>query len=68
MCNLSEWGFDMNGHTIDPETLAEVLEAMKSAAARLRGPACEFSSKRAAAALERARLDLIELTQQDDTQ
>lgn len=58
----------MNGRTIDPETLAEILETMKSAAARLRGQVCEFSSKRAAAALERARLDLIELTQQDDTQ
>jgi hypothetical protein len=46
--------------TIDPETLAEILEAMKSAAARLRGPVCEFSSKRAAASLERARLDLID--------
>lgn len=45
---------------IDPETLAEILEAMKSAAARLRGPVCEFSSKRAAASLERARLDLID--------
>lgn len=46
--------------TIDPETLAEILEAMKSAAARLRGPVCEFSSKRAAASLERARFDLID--------
>jgi hypothetical protein len=46
--------------TIDPETLAEILEAMKSAAARLRGPVCDFSSKRAAASLERARLDLID--------
>lgn len=45
---------------LDPETLAEILEAMKSAAARLRGPVCEFSSKRAAASLERARLDLID--------
>lgn len=45
---------------IDPETLAEILEAMQSAAARLRGPVCEFSSKRAAASLERARLDLID--------
>jgi hypothetical protein len=52
---------------LDPEALAEILEAMKSAAARLRGPVCEFSSKRAAAALDRARLDLIELTQQEPT-
>jgi hypothetical protein len=56
-------------NTPDPEALAEILEAMKSAAARLRGPICEFSSKRAAAALERARLDLIELlTQQEPTE
>jgi hypothetical protein len=53
------WGFDMN--TPDPETIAEILEAMQSAAARLRGTRCEFSDKRAAAAIERARLDLIEL-------
>jgi CTP:molybdopterin cytidylyltransferase MocA len=45
---------------LDPQTLAEILEAMKSAAARLRGPRCEFSDKRAAASLERARLDLID--------
>ncbi len=45
---------------IDPETLADILEAMKSAAARLRGPRCEFSNKLAAASLERARLDLID--------
>jgi hypothetical protein len=43
---------------LDPETLAEILEAMQSAAARLRGPRCEFSDKRAAASLERARYDL----------
>jgi hypothetical protein len=55
-------------NTPNPEALAEILEAMKSAAARLRGPVCEFSSKRAAAALDRARLDLIELTQQEPTQ
>jgi hypothetical protein len=48
-------------NTPDPEALAEILEAMKSAAARLRGPRCEFSNKRAAAELDRARLDLIEL-------
>ena len=47
-------------NTPDPDTLAEILETMKSAAARLRGPACEFSNKRAAAALDRARLDLID--------
>lgn len=46
---------------IDPQALAEILEAMQSAAARLRGPVCEFSSKRAAAELDRARADLIEL-------
>lgn len=51
----------MNPPTINPEALAEILEAMQSAAARLRGPVCEFSSQRAAAALDRARLDLIEL-------
>jgi hypothetical protein len=45
---------------IDPETLADILEAMKSATARLRGPRCEFSNKLAAASLERARLDLID--------
>jgi hypothetical protein len=45
---------------LDPETLADILEAMKSAAARLRGPRCEFSNKLAAASLERARLDLID--------
>jgi hypothetical protein len=45
---------------IDPETLAEILEAMQSATARLRGVRCEFSDKRAAASLERARLDLID--------
>ena len=56
---------DKPAPAIDPEALAEILEAMKSASARLRGPACEFSSKRAAAELDRARLDLIELTQQE---
>jgi hypothetical protein len=54
-------------NTPDPDTLAEIIETMKSAAARLRGPVCEFSNKRAAAALDRARLDLIELTQQEPT-
>ena len=51
---------DTPAPVIDPETLAEILEAMKSATARLRGPRCEFSDKRAAASLERARLDLID--------
>lgn len=51
---------DTPAPALDPETLAEILEAMKSAAARLRGPRCEFSDKRAAASLERARLDLID--------
>lgn len=49
--------------SIDADTLAEILADMKSAAARLRGHRCELSDKRAAAALERARLDLIELTE-----
>lgn len=53
--------------TIDPAALAEILEAMKSAAARLRGQPCELSNKRAAGALDRARLDLIELTQKEPT-
>lgn len=53
---------------IDPEALAEILEAMKSAAARLRGQPCEFSNKRAAAALERARLGLIELLAEEPTE
>jgi len=47
--------------SMDPEILGEILAEMKSAAARLRGVRCEFSDKRAAAALDRARLDLIEL-------
>lgn len=55
-------------HTINPQALDEILEAMQSAAARLRGPICEFSNNRAAAELERARLDLIELTQQEAKQ
>ena len=54
-------------NTPDPEALAEILEAMKSAAARLRGPRSEFANKLAAAELDRARLDLIELTQQEPT-
>jgi hypothetical protein len=55
--------------SIDPETRGEIeykiLAEMKSAAARLRGTRCEFSDKRAAAALDRARLDLIELINLD---
>ena len=51
-----------------PEALAEIIEAMKSAAARLRGPRSEFANKLAAAELDRARLDLIELTQQEPTE
>jgi hypothetical protein len=51
---------DKPAPVIDPETLADILEAMQSATARLRGVRCEFSDKRAAASLERARLDLID--------
>lgn len=50
-----------SNNPIDLEILAEILGEMKSAAARLRGVRCEFTDKRAAAALDRARLDLIEL-------
>jgi hypothetical protein len=39
------------GVRLDPEDLREILEAVKSGAARLRGPRCEFSDKRAAASL-----------------
>lgn len=46
---------------IDADALGEILAEMKSATARLRGVRCELSDKRAAAALDRARLDLIEL-------
>lgn len=67
MFNLSTLGTGQMLNHIDPEALAEILEAMKSAAARLKGQPCEFSNKRAAAALDRARLDLIELTQQEPT-
>ena len=52
--------------TIDPQTLAEIIEAMRSAAARLKGPHCEFSNKRAAAALDSARAELEELTEDDE--
>ena len=52
---------DKPAPVIDPEALAEILADMKCAAARLRGVRCELSDKRAAAALDRARLDLIEL-------
>jgi hypothetical protein len=38
-------------HPLNPEDLREILEAVKSGAARLRGPRCEFSDKRAAASL-----------------
>lgn len=58
---------DKPAPAIDPAALAEILETMKSAAARLKGQPCELSNKRAAAALDRARLDLIELTQQEPT-
>lgn len=51
---------DKPAPAIDPEILAEILAEMKSAAARLRGVRCELSDKRAAAALDRARMDLIE--------
>jgi hypothetical protein len=51
----------MTPPNIDPKALAEIIEAMKSAAARLRGPRSEFANKLAAAELDRARLDLIEL-------
>lgn len=55
----------MNAHQIDPDTLAEILEAMKSAAARLRSPdQCQFTNKLAAADLDRARYDLIEATEE----
>lgn len=53
----------MNAH-IDPDTLADILEAMTSAAARLRSPdQCQFTNKLAAAELDRARADLIEQTE-----
>jgi hypothetical protein len=47
-------------NTPDPETIAEILEAMQSAAARLRGTRCQFSDNRAAEELDRARRQLIE--------
>ena len=52
--------------TIDPQTLAEIIEAMRSAAARLKGPHCQFSNKRAAAELDRARAELEELTEDEE--
>jgi hypothetical protein len=36
---------------LDPEDLRYILDAVKSGAARLKGPRCEFSDKRAAASL-----------------
>jgi hypothetical protein len=51
---------DKPAPVIDADILAEILAEMKSAAARLRGVRCELSDKRAAHALDRARLDLIE--------
>jgi hypothetical protein len=56
---------DKPAPAIDAEILADILAEMKSAAARLRGVRCEFSDKRAAAALDRARLDLIDLINLD---
>jgi hypothetical protein len=53
---------------IDPDTLAEILEAMKSAAARLRSSdQCRFSNNRAAAELDHARAALIEATEEPAT-
>lgn len=51
--------------TIDPETLAEIIEAMKSAAARLRGERCELSDRRAAGSLDRARYELVEIANKE---
>lgn len=45
---------------IDPEALAEILAAMDSAAARLRGTRCDMSDKRAAGELSRAAAELRE--------
>lgn len=52
---------DRPAPAIDRQALADILEAMQSAAARLRGVRCPFSDNRAAGELDRARLDLIEL-------
>jgi hypothetical protein len=41
-------------HPLDSEDLREILEAVKSGAARLKGPRCEFSDNRAAWALTSA--------------
>ena len=38
-------------HPLDPEDLREILAAITSGAARLRGPRCEFSDNRAAGSL-----------------
>lgn len=51
---------DKPARAIDPETLTEILAAMDSAAARLRGTRCELSDKRAAGELARAAADLRE--------
>ena len=57
----------MNAHQIDPDTLASILQAMKSAAARLRSPdQCQFTNKLAAADLDRARADLIEAIEEPE--
>jgi hypothetical protein len=41
-------------HPLDPEDLREILAAITSGAARLRGVRCEFSDNRAAGELIRA--------------
>jgi hypothetical protein len=51
---------DKPARPIDPDILAEILAAMDSATARLRGPQCTLSNQRAAHALERAAADLRE--------
>lgn len=45
---------------VDPEQIEWILEAMVSAAARLRGTRCELSDKRAATALACAAAELRE--------
>jgi hypothetical protein len=39
---------------LDADDLRHILDAVKSGAARLRGPRCEFSDKRAAGSLDYA--------------